>query len=258
MLENKVILVTGSAAGIGYATAKLCLSKGAKVMIHGRDPVRVEAAAKKLGTEAGFVVADLGEKSSPQIIIKAVLEKFGRIDGLVNNAARLDRTTIENLNDDLFDEMMHVNVRAPLMLIQAALPHMQSAPPAASIVNIGSVNAHCGAPNLLVYSASKSAMMAATRNLGDALGPHRVRINQLNVGWTLTENEHKLQLSEGHDENWLDEVPATFAPSGTLLMPDQIAEHVVFWLSDQSAPVSGQVYEVEQYPLIGRNRISER
>jgi len=90
------------------------------------------------------------------------------------------------------------------------------------------------------------------------VAPNLVRINQLNVGWTLTENENRMQLLEGHGPDWQKDVPATFAPSGTLLLPEQVAEHAVFWLSDRSAPISGQVYEVEQYPIIGRNHVSER
>lgn len=83
-----------------------------------------------------------------------------------------------------------------------------------------------------------------------------MRVNQLNVGWTYTETEHAVQLAEGRPENWLDEIPARFAPSGSILRPEHIAPHVLFWLSDQSWPVNGQVYEVEQYPVIGRNNIN--
>jgi len=85
-----------------------------------------------------------------------------------------------------------------------------------------------------------------------------VRINQVNVGWTETENEHKLQRAEGRPEDWLDHIPPLFAPRGMILRPREVAAHVVFWLSHQSAPATGQAYEVEQYPVIGRNRISTR
>jgi len=98
--------------------------------------------------------------------------------------------------------------------------------------------------------------MTLTRNLGDALGTDGIRVNQLNVGWTLTDTEHKIQLAEGRPENWIDDVPEAFAPSGTILRPGQVAQHALFWLSNQSWPANGQVFEVEQYPLIGRNKIN--
>jgi NAD(P)-dependent dehydrogenase (short-subunit alcohol dehydrogenase family) len=85
-----------------------------------------------------------------------------------------------------------------------------------------------------------------------------IRVNQLNVGWTWTENEHRLQLEEGQGHDWHDRVPEAFAPSGGILDAGDVARHAVFWLSPQSAPITGQVYEVEQYPVLGRNRISTR
>ncbi len=258
MLEGHVILITGSNSGIGFATAKLCLKAGAKVVVHGRDRAEVKAAAEQLGKLASFVVADLSEPGAPEKIIADINARFGRLDGLVNNAARLDRNNIESLSEDLFFQMMTVNTLAPLKLIQAALPVMKAQSGGGAVVNIGSTNAHCGATNLLVYSMSKGAMMTATRNLGDALAKDNIRVNQLNVGWTLTESEKRLQISEGQGENWLENIPEAFTPSGTILQPEQIAEHVIFWLSDKSAPVTGQVCDIEQYPVIGRNKISER
>ncbi|MEH6631792.1 MAG: SDR family oxidoreductase [Halopseudomonas aestusnigri] len=258
MLKDRVILVTGSHSGIGYSTAQLCQEYGAKVVIHGRDSEQLKISAEKLGPDVLAITADLENPNAPGDIIKQVISHHGRIDGLVNNAARLDRSTLDTLSVDVFDQVMTVNVRAPLMLIKAALPHFEEQKNGGSIVNVGSINAYCGAQNLLAYSASKAALMTVTRNLGDSLGSRSIRVNQINVGWTLTENEHRLQLSEGQPANWLENIPKSFAPSGSILEPKQIAEHIAFWLSDRSAPITGQVYEAEQYPVIGRNPISER
>lgn len=266
LLAGRVILVTGSHAGIGYAIADAARSAGARVVIHARKAADLDRALGALGEGAEGVLADLADPAEPPRLIAEAAGKFGRLDGLVNNAAALNRSTIEDVTAEHLDWMHAVNVRAPLLLIQAALPHLEARPPlhgggprpAGAVVNIGSINAHCGAPNLLAYSASKAAMMAATRNLGDALGERAVRINQINVGWTLTENEHRLQLSEGQPEDWLARLPSAFAPRGMILRPEEVAAHAVFWLSDASAPATGQVYEMEQYPLIGRNRISTR
>ncbi|MFT4958946.1 MAG: NAD(P)-dependent dehydrogenase (short-subunit alcohol dehydrogenase family) [Paracoccaceae bacterium] len=251
MQTDKVVLVTGSASGIGFAIAKKCHAQGAKVVLHGLDAGELETAAQKLGADVSYIVADLIDPAAPQKIVDFVIEKHGRIDSLVNNAARLDRCTLKTATSDLVDAMFAVNFRAPLMLIQAATAVMEQQG-GGSIVNIGSINASCGAPTLLVYSATKGALATITRNLGFALGPKGVRINQIDVGWTATENEHRIQTTEGRPENWHELVHESYTPSGALLTADQIAEHAVFWLSDQSAPITGQVYEVEQYPMIGR------
>lgn len=176
----------------------------------------------------------------------------------MNNAGIFPRCNIEQVDADVFDQVFHVNTRAPLLLCQAAIAAFRKQGNGGSIVNVGSINAYCGQTDLLVYSMSKGALMTMTRNLGDSLGPEKIRVNQINVGWTLTETEHQTQINEGQPEDWLDQVPAAFAPTGTILRPEQIAPHALFWLSDQSYPVTGQVYEVEQYPLIGRSKIAER
>ncbi|MBL4766689.1 MAG: SDR family oxidoreductase [Rhodobacteraceae bacterium] len=252
MQQDKVVLVTGSALGIGFAIAQICHAQGARVVLHGLAADELETAAQKLGPDVCYVVADLIDPAAPQKIIDFVIEKHGRIDALVNNAARLDRCTLETATSDLIDALFAVNFRAPLMLIQAAAALMEQQG-GGSIVNIGSVNASCGAPTLLVYSATKGALATSTRNLGFTLGPKGVRINQIDVGWTATENEHRIQMSEGKPQNWDKLVHESYTPSGALLTAQQVAEHAVFWLSDKSAPITGQIYEVEQYPMIGRS-----
>jgi len=256
MLKNKVILVTGSNGGIGFGIAKLCQSKGATVVLHGRNPEAIKAAAAKIGPDTSYVIADLGAADAPEVIINEVVAKHGRIDGLVNNAAALDRCTLETATNELIDRMFTLNFRAPLMLMQAAVAQMKKqatvGSTAGSIVNIGSVNAICGAETLLVYSATKAALGTATVNLGAALARDHIRVNQLNVGWTVTENEHKIQRSEGQPADWQDHIPANFTPSGGLLTPEHIAQHAAFWLSEASAPVTGQTLEIEQFPYLGK------
>lgn len=252
MMKGRVVLITGANEGIGFAIARICHDRGARVVLHGLDASALETSARKLGPGVTCIAADLNDPAAPGKIVGFVLGEHGRIDGLVNNAGMLDRCTLDTVSADLIDRMFAVNFRAPLMLIQAAAAQMATQKTGGSIVNIGSVNASCGAPTLLVYSATKGALMTITQNLGSTLGPKHVRINQINVGWTVTESENRIQAAEGQPENWQDQIPASYKPSGALLTPDQIARHAVFWLSDESAPVTGQVCDVEQYPMIGR------
>ena len=251
-MKDKVILITGSNEGIGFAIAHLCHERGAKVVLHGLDPAALEASARKLGQDVKYIDSDLRDADAPSKIINFVLAHHGRIDGLVNNAGMLDRCTLETASTELTDRLFAVNFRAPLMLIQAAVAQMKQQKQDGSIVNIGSVNAACGAPNLLVYSATKAALETITKNLGATLAHSGIRVNQINVGWTATESEHRIQISEGQPENWQDIIPEDYKPSGALLSAQQVARHAVYWLTGESAPVTGQVYEVEQFPIIGR------
>jgi NAD(P)-dependent dehydrogenase (short-subunit alcohol dehydrogenase family) len=254
MLEGRVVLVTGSSSGIGFATAKAAQAEGARVFIHGSVPEKVVAAAEALGVPS--LVMDLARAEAGAALVEAVLDAYGRIDAVVNNAGIFPRAGLDETDPDIFDTIMAIDARAPLLVTQRAVRAFRAQQGGGTIVNIGSVNAYSGQPDLLPYSMAKGAMMTMTRNLGDALGPEGIRVNQLNVGWTLTETEIETQRKAGRKDDWHKNVPPIFAPSGGILSPEMVAEHVLFWLSDRSAPVTGQVYEVDQFPLIGRQVMS--
>ena len=168
-LKDKAILITGATGGIGHAIARACLAEGAAVMIHGLDDQTTARAASSLGPAVAHHAADLADARCIPEFIQAAVAALGRIDALVNNAAAVVRSDIQSTDSPLFDRVMAVNVRAPLLLIHAALEHLEQSHGA--VLNIGSVNAYCGEPNLLAYSISKGALMTLTRNLADALGP---------------------------------------------------------------------------------------
>jgi NAD(P)-dependent dehydrogenase (short-subunit alcohol dehydrogenase family) len=120
------------------------------------------------------------------------------------------------------------------------------------VLNIGSLNYHVGEGNLLAYSVSKGALATLSRNLGDWLHrSHGIRVNHFNVGWTLTENEYEYKLADGLPPDWPDRIPKTVLPTGRLMRPEVIAGAAVYWLSDESRPISGSTIDVEQYPLVG-------
>jgi NAD(P)-dependent dehydrogenase (short-subunit alcohol dehydrogenase family) len=120
------------------------------------------------------------------------------------------------------------------------------------VINIGSVNAYSGERNQFAYSISKGGLMTLTRNIADAYGREGVRVNQLNLGWTLTPNEYQLKMKEGLPKDWPTRIPKEFAPSGRLLSPEEIAWAAVYFMSDEGALVNGTVMELEQFPMIGR------
>ncbi len=255
-LKDKVILVTGSTTGIGEGMVRVFAREGAKVMIHGRRSDAAQALVAEIGNEASFVIGSLEDPQVPAHLITETVNKFGRIDGLVNNAAAITRGSIEKTDSELFDRTVAVDLKAPFLLIQAALPYFRRQG-TGRVLNIGSMNAYCGERNQFIYSICKGGLMTLTRNLADAYGAEGIRVNQLNVGWTLTPNEFALKMKEGLPEDWPARVSRTYAPSGRLLSPEDVAWAAVYFLSDEAALINGAVLDVEQYPLIGRNPVKE-
>lgn len=250
-LQDQVILITGSTTGIGAAMARRFAAEGARIILHGRDVPRGEALRQELGSDrTAFISGDLGEEDHPAQLAEAAVQAFGRIDALVNNAALTTRAHFEDTDIAFFDRMLAVNLRAPFMLIRTLLPELEKTH--GCVLNIGSILAHCGQSNLPAYSISKGGLMTLTRNLADTLGPRRVRVNQMNVGWTLTENEYHTKRGDGLPPDWPEKLPSYAVPSGKLLTPEDIAEAALYWVSPSSRPISGTVFDAEQYPMIGR------
>lgn len=252
-LQGKVIIVTGSCTGIGKRIAHRCVAEGASVVLSGLQQDLGQQLQAEIGSDkAALHIEDLTNEGCPQRLVDLAISEFGRLDGVVNNAAMIATGNIHTTSLDFFKKMLEVNTLVPFQMIQAALPHLREN--FGSILNIGSVNAHGGEPDLMPYSVSKGALMTLTRNLGDTLlREHGVRVNQLNPGWTLTEAEQKRKVEEGLGEQWYANLPKQYAPLGRIIWPAEIAAAVVYWLSDESRPISGQVLDLEQYPVLGRN-----
>ncbi len=250
-LRDKVIIVTGGTSGIGKAIAERAVAEGARVLVHGIERKDGEVVVSRLGANARLHLDDLVDAASPGRIAAAAIAAFGRIDAVVNNAAIVARTNLETTTPEFFARMMAVNLRAPLFLIQAAFSQLKANE--GCVLNIGSINAHSGQANLLDYSLSKGGMQTLSRNLANAHAADRVRVNHLNVGWVLTDREYAHQIEHGMGPNWPKKIPSQFAPSGRLIMPEEIAAAAVYWLGDESRPISGAVVDMEQYSLIGRN-----
>jgi len=151
-----------------------------------------------------------------------------------------------------FDRTMAINIRAPILLIKAAFNALRQT--RGSVLNIGSVNALSGEPTLLAYSVSKGALQTFSRNLANAHAVDGVRINHLNVGWVSSEREHTRQIEQGQPNDWMNRLTPDQAPSGRLITPEEVASAAVYWMGDESRPISGSVVELEQYSMIGLNR----
>ena len=252
-LKDKVIIVTGSTTGIGKAIAIRCVQEGARVVLNGLEADEGASVFASLGEENAVLhIQDLIEDDSAGRLVNLALTKFGKLDAVVNNAAWVVSGNIETVDAGFLRKVMEINVIAPYRMIRAALPELQRNK--GNVLNVGSVNAYSGEPDLLPYSMSKGALMTMTRNLGDSLFREKgVRVNQINPGWVLTETETTRKREHGLADDWYRSLPNVYAPSGRIIAPAEIAAGAVFLLSDECGPVSGQVLDLEQYPFIGRN-----
>jgi NAD(P)-dependent dehydrogenase (short-subunit alcohol dehydrogenase family) len=249
-LHDRVAVVTGSTSGIGKGIAQHFASVGARVVIHGREKEVAGGIVAQIAESGGIADAFIGDLIDPETcraVVRFAVERFGRIDVLVNNAADTSRGDVESTSLELWERIMAVNLRAPFLCMQEAVRHMK-ARRAGSVVNIGSINAYIGQTMLHPYSVSKGGLMTMTRNAASHLGQYRIRVNQINVGWTLTEGERVVMRREGRPENWVDDAVRT-RPFGRLLLPRDIALAAAYFASDDSECVSGSVLDLEQFPV---------
>lgn len=250
-LAAKVAVVTGAGSGLGEGIVRLFAEEGARVVVSNRDVSKAEQVAASIvaaGGEAIAIRADVGVEADCRNLIDQAVKHFGQIDVLVNTVGYSARGTIEETSVELWDEVFGLNVRSSFICTQQAVRYMKDRQ-CGSIINIGSVNAYIGEPKLMAYAASKGALMTLTKNLASYLNRYRIRVNQLNVGWTLTPNEHHVKVHiEGKGENWVDEAVKS-RPWGRLLLPRDIALAALYFAADESELITGTVMDMEQYPV---------
>jgi NAD(P)-dependent dehydrogenase (short-subunit alcohol dehydrogenase family) len=248
-LSGKVIVVTGAASGIGLAAARLASGEGAgALLLTDRDALGLQKAAIEMGAvcEVESVIADLSDAAAPSAIAAAAKARFGRIDGLVNAAGLTTRGSFITGTNAIWDELFAVNARAAFFLMQEAINDMRARKAPGAIVNILSVNAPCGIPELAVYSATKGALSTLTRNAANAHMPERIRVNGINLGWVATQSEQRMQAQTlGRGPGWLAAAEASM-PLERLVTAEEAARLIVFLLGDGSIPMSGAVVDFEQ------------
>jgi len=245
-----VTIINGGTQGLGEATARALAGSGATgLVLAGRSADSGETLAKELsdkGTPTIFIRADVADPDAPSLIVDRCEERFGVVHGLVNIAAATSRATLFTDTPDHFDHMFAVNAKAPYFLIQAATRLMIRENVSGSIVNVGSTSGHGGQPKLTAYAMSKGAMSIMTKNLAFGLMRHRIRVNQVNPGWMDTESEHRTQTEfDGSPENWLELAEAD-RPMGRLVKPWEVANTIVFCLSEQSGLMTGNCIDIDQ------------
>jgi NAD(P)-dependent dehydrogenase (short-subunit alcohol dehydrogenase family) len=252
LLDDKVVLVNGGSQGLGAAIARAAVREGAIVTVTGRRAEPGKALVAELVADGGkvrYLRADLADAEQAKACVAEVAAAHGRIDCLVNSAGLTSRGTLLDTTPDLFDAHVAINLKAPFFAMQAAVADMVARKAPGTIVNIITSAAHGGQPFLAPYVASKAGLVGLTRNAAHAHRWDRIRINGLNIGWTDTEGEDATQRAfHGAGDDWREQGAARL-PMGKLGQPDEIADFVVFLLSERSGVVTGSVIDWDQNVL---------
>ncbi|MGC2694580.1 MAG: SDR family oxidoreductase [Candidatus Angelobacter sp.] len=238
-LSGKVAIITGGGSGIGKAIAQAFVREGANVVIAGRDGKKLELATREIGAACLAITADVSKTAEVEKLMATTVEKFKRIDVLVNNAAVLLPGTAESLSEEDFDQTFNINVRGLWLISRAALPHIRAAG-GGSIINIGSVLSTLGARNRVAYSASKGAVLAMTKAMALDHAAEKIRVNCICPGIVETELVAKFNADENVRRQRL-----AMHPVGRFGQPEDVAGLAVFLASDESAWITGTAQTVD-------------
>jgi 3-oxoacyl-[acyl-carrier protein] reductase len=245
-LRDRSCLVTGSTSGIGLETAKLLAAEGARVIVTGRDPERVERARADAGAAAG-VVADLSEPDAPERLVA----EAGRVDCLVNNVGAAYQIGFEEVTDEQWDSMWQLNVMSYVRCIRAVLPGMREAG-RGSIVNVSSTAGKRPSTGMPNYSVTKAAVLSLSRLVADLYAKNGIRCNAVTPGPTATDawlGEGGLadQQAARSNNTRVDVLQSVGAgrPLGRLAEPQEIAAVICFLCSERASYVTGSAWSAD-------------
>jgi NAD(P)-dependent dehydrogenase (short-subunit alcohol dehydrogenase family) len=245
-LNEKVVVITGAAQGIGRGCAQMAAREGARVVIGDIQQEAGEATAAAIraaGGKAVFHETNVVNETACAALMQAARDIYGRIDVLVNNAGWYPRATLEETTTELWEQILQINLRGAFYCCKYAIPVMRASG-GGSIINIGSINGIQGLPNLIAYSAAKGGLLALTRTLAGAYAADNIRVNYLIPGWVLSEGELALQHSRGVSDADLQRAGQSLR-LGRHQTPEDAAYAVVYLASDESAQVTGTILNVD-------------
>ncbi len=243
-LQGKVAIVTGGSRGIGSAVAKTLAREGAKVVVNyvraAAEASRVVEEIRKTGGSAVPVMADVSERDQAQRLVDETVKKFGRVDILVNNAGIRSEGTVLDTTEEDWDRTMNVNLKGPFNCMQTA-GRVMAKQRYGKIVNVSSISGLGGAPGgELAYCASKAGLINMTMVASLDLGQYGINVNCVAPGWTLTDMVLQAAGSQKRLRE-INKVKAGMASMGRVGEPQDIANVVLFLVSDESSFITGQV-----------------
>jgi NAD(P)-dependent dehydrogenase (short-subunit alcohol dehydrogenase family) len=240
-LKDRVAVITGADSGIGRAVALAFAREGADVVIgyleNSEDARETERVVKAAGRQALMVAADIGQDAGCRSLIQKAVERFGRVDILVNNAARQGKAVerFEDIDPERIEQTFRANIMGMFHLVRHALPHMK---PGATVINVASIQAYNPSPEILDYAATKGAIVTFTKGLAQGLIERGIRVNCVAPGpvWTplvIQSFDAEKNSTFGKD-----------SPMGRPAQPAELAPAFVFLASDESRYVNGEILGV--------------
>ncbi|HLH13159.1 MAG TPA: SDR family oxidoreductase [Solirubrobacteraceae bacterium] len=263
VLDGKSAIVTGSARGIGRATAELLVSQGAQVLINDLDGDVAEQASSEIQGETAVYAGDLTKPSAPEELVQKAIDAFGKIDILVNNAGYTIDAPVHKMSDDQFQKMLDIHTVVPFRVIRAAAPHLRE--PAKKereegkevfrkIVNVSSTSGTFGNAGQANYSSGKAAVVGLTKTVAKEWGQFKVNVNAVAFGFidtrltqakvdenTMEKDGEKIQL--GIPEQ-MRQMASMLIPLGRPASPEEAAGGVFFLCSPWSNYVHGQTLHI--------------
>jgi NAD(P)-dependent dehydrogenase (short-subunit alcohol dehydrogenase family) len=243
--KDRVVIVTGASSGIGRNTALGFARQGASVVAVARDESALTAVVNEISSEGGTGLvcpSDVTASGAADVVVAKALDRFGRLDVLVNAAGIIAMGSVDQTDDALWDRVMELNVNAPFRLMRAAIPALK--PQRGAIVNVSSVNGRRVFPGLAAYNVSKAAIDQLTRCAAIELAASGVRVNAVNPGVTVTNLHRRGGMGEEQYGAFLARAKETH-PLGRPGQPDEVADLIVFLASQRASFITGETIAVD-------------
>jgi NAD(P)-dependent dehydrogenase (short-subunit alcohol dehydrogenase family) len=241
-LQDRVVVVTGGANGIGEAIVDAFARQGAKVCffdIQDEPAARLIARLGSSATVPSYYSCDLTDIEALQSAVRSIVDRFGRVDVLVNNAGNDIRHKTSDVTPQFWDHTMAVNLKHQFFMAQAVIPIMQQAQ-SGSIINMSSIGWVIPSTNQSVYVTAKAAIVGMSRTLAHEVGNSNIRVNSIMPGAVLTERQKRLWLTE----EYTAEVLANQALK-RMVLPEEVARLVLFLAADDSSAITSQSYVID-------------